>query len=97
LRRRLVRANLLAHDRFQLRPSAEIPVNLFDAKFLIASLLWGSIGGGYFIYGKKQQEIVPLIGGLAMIAVSYLVGSALLMSLISIALMVAVYVLLRRG
>jgi len=72
-------------------------MNIFDAKFLFASLIWGSIGIGYCIYGKKQQEIVPFLGGLAMIAVSYLVGSALLMSLISLVLMVVVYVLLRRG
>ena len=72
-------------------------MNIFDTKFLFASLLWGSIGVGYFIYGKKQQAIVPLIGGLLMIAVSYLVSSALLMSLISISLMVAVYFLVKRG
>ena len=72
-------------------------MNIFDTKFLLASLLWGSIGVGYFIYGKKQQEMAPLIGGLAMIAVSYLVGSALLMSLISVALIVMVYVAMKRG
>lgn len=70
---------------------------MFDAKFLFASLLWGSIGVGYCIYGKKQQEIVPFLGGVALIAVSYLVSSALLMSLISLALIVVVYVLVRRG
>jgi hypothetical protein len=72
-------------------------VNLFDTNFLFASLLWGSVGVGYFIYGKKQREMMPMLGGVAMIAVSYFVGSALLMSLISIALMVAVYLLMKRG
>ena len=62
-------------------------MNIFDAKFLFASLIWGSIGVGYIIYAKKQQEIVPFIGGLVMIAVSYFVSSALLMSLISIAVL----------
>ena len=75
----------------------EIRMNIFDTKFLFASLLWGSIGVGYFIYGKKQQAMAPLVGGLLMIAVSFLVSSALLMSLISIALMVAVYFLAKRG
>ena len=73
------------------------PVNIFDAKFLFASLIWGSIGVGYIIYAKKQQEIVPFIGGLVMIAVSYFVSSALLMSLISVAVIVTVHLLLRRG
>jgi hypothetical protein len=68
-----------------------------DTKFLFASLLWGSVGIGYFIYGKKQQEIVPLIAGLAMIAVSYFIGSAILMSVISIILVFAVYFVMKRG
>jgi hypothetical protein len=72
-------------------------VSAFDAKFLFASLVWGSIGLGYFIYGMKQQKFAPLAGGLAMMAASYFVSSALLMSLMSIALMVAVYMLVRRG
>ena len=72
-------------------------MNLLDAKFLFASLIWGSIGVGYFIYGKRQQEVVPLVGGLVMIAVSYLVSGALLMSLISIVLIATVHFLLRRG
>ena len=72
-------------------------MHLLDAKFLFASLIWGSIGVGYFIYGKRQQEMIPLIGGLLMVAVSYLVSSALLMSLISLALIAGVHLLLRRG
>jgi hypothetical protein len=72
-------------------------VNLFDPSFLFASLIWGSIGVGYFIYGKKQQSFIPMIGGILMIVVSYFVSSALLMSLICILLIVAVYALLRRG
>jgi len=74
------------------------PGNLnFDSSFLFASLLWGSIGVGYWIYGKKQREMMPMIGGAAMIAISYLVSSWLLMSLLGLALMVAVYLLVKRG
>ena len=69
----------------------------FDSSFLFASLLWGSIGFGYWIYGKKQREMMPMIGGAAMIAISYLVSSWLLMSLLGLALMVAVYLLVKRG
>jgi hypothetical protein len=72
-------------------------MNLFDPGFLFASLVWGSVGVGYFIYGKRQQSFVPMIGGILMIAVSYFVASPWLMSLICLALMVGVYVLLKRG
>jgi hypothetical protein len=72
-------------------------VNLFDTNFLLASLLWGSIGVGYFIYGKKQRAMMPMIGGVVMVLASYFVSSWLLMSLICIALMVAVYLLAKQG
>jgi len=69
-------------------------VELFDTSYLFANLFWGSVGFGYWVYGKKQREMMPMIGGAAMIAVSYFVTSWLLMSLICIALMVAVYKLI---
>jgi hypothetical protein len=72
-------------------------VNLLDTNFLLASLIWGSIGVGYFIYGRKQQSIVPLIGGVLMVTASYFAGSALTMSVICAGLVAAVYILVRNG
>ena len=62
----------------------------FDTSFLIASLIWGSIGGGYFMYGKKSQKPLALIGGLVLMVSSYML-SPLLMSLVGIGVMVGVY------
>lgn len=72
-------------------------MNLSDTNFLFASLVWGSIGVGYCVYGRRQRSWVPTVGGLLMVVVSYAIGSALLMSLISLGLIAAVYFLLRRG
>lgn len=72
-------------------------MNLFNSNYLFASLLWGSVGTVYCIYGWRQKAMVPLFGGVAMIAVSYFVGSALLMSLLCIALMAGVYFLVKQG
>jgi hypothetical protein len=69
----------------------------FNSNVLFASLLWGSIGTGYFIYGKKQRSWPAMVGGIAMIAVSYFIGLVSLMSLASIAIMAGVYVLIKRG
>ena len=33
---------------------------------LMLSILFGSIGAGYFLYGKKQQQCVPLLTGIAL-------------------------------
>jgi hypothetical protein len=66
-----------------------------DPNTLVASLIWGSVGLGFAIYGKRQQEWVPLFGGIALMAISYFIGSALSMSLVGAAL-VAVILWLKR-
>ncbi|PCJ19778.1 MAG: hypothetical protein COB02_06195 [Candidatus Cloacimonadota bacterium] len=62
----------------------------FDTSFLIASLIWGSIGGGYFMYGKKSQKPEALIGGIIMMISSYFCGP-LIMSIVGVGIMVGVY------
>jgi hypothetical protein len=46
---------------------------------LLWGLLFGSIGLGYFIYGKKQRAVVPLVCGLALMVFPYFVSNALLL------------------
>jgi hypothetical protein len=70
---------------------------MLNTSFLFASLLWGSVGVGYFIYGKKQQVASAMVGGILMIIVSYFISSALLMSLVSVGIMAGVYFLIKRG
>ena len=70
---------------------------MFTASFLFASLVWGSVGLGYFIYGKKQQSMSPMVGGILMMVASYFIGSALLMSLACLGIAGAVYFLVKRG
>ena len=70
---------------------------MFNTHFLFASLIWGSVGLGYFIYGKKQSSWLAMVGGALMITASYFAGSALIMSLIGTGLIVTIYVLSKRG
>ncbi len=64
---------------------------------LWASLIWGAIGSGLFIYGKKQSATVPMIGGLVMIGASYFCETALVMSVVCVAIIAAIWWLIRRG
>jgi hypothetical protein len=66
-----------------------------NASTIFASLFWSAIGSGYWIYGKKQRTMPPMVGGIAIIAVSCLIESAVIMSLVSIAIMVGTYFWLR--
>lgn len=71
--------------------------NLLDSSFLLASLFWGSVGIGYWIYGKRQSSMPPMLGGVAMIAVSYFVRSWFFMSLTCLGIGFGVYQLMKRG
>lgn len=68
-----------------------------SSNILFASLFWGSVGAGYCIYGRKQRSWPAMAGGAAMIGVSYVTDSVLLMSAAAIVLMTAVYLLIRHG
>ena len=72
-------------------------MDLLNEHYLWASVIWGSIAGGYLIYGWRQKALMPFIGGLVMTAASFFIVSALLMSLACIALMFAVYWLAKQG
>ena len=42
---------------------------------LMVSVLFSSIGAGYFIYGKKQRQVVPLLTGLALCVYPYFLSN----------------------
>ena len=60
-----------------------------------ASLLWGllfgSLGAGYFVYGKKQRAIVPLLCGIALVVFPYFVASPWLMVVVGVVLAAVPY------
>jgi hypothetical protein len=44
-----------------------------DTIQIMLGVLFGGIGIGYFIYGKKQKKIVPLFAGIALFIFPYVV------------------------
>ena len=70
---------------------------MFETNFLLASLVWGTVGIGCVIYGKKQAAAPPLIAGLALVAVSFFIQSALWMSAISLLLLGGMVWAVKRG
>jgi hypothetical protein len=47
--------------------------------WLLWGLLFGSIGLGFFIYGKNQRAVVPLVCGVALMVFPYLVSNVMLL------------------
>jgi hypothetical protein len=58
---------------------------------LLWGLLFGSIGIGYFVYGKRQREFLPLLCGLSLMIFPYFVSSSIVMIAIGITLMALPY------
>ena len=58
---------------------------------LLWGLLFGSAGLGFFLYGKKQQAIVPLSCGLALMVFPYFVSNTILLVAIGIVLIALPY------
>jgi hypothetical protein len=60
-----------------------------------ALIFWGvlfsAIGLGFFIYGKKQKVLVPLICGLALMIVPYFITNTFILVAVGAALIAAPY------
>jgi hypothetical protein len=56
-------------------------------------LLYGSIGLGFFIYGRKQRAVVPLLCGVALMVFPYFVSNVLLLVAIGAVLIAIPYFL----
>lgn len=42
---------------------------------IMFSFIFGSIGVGYFIYGKRQSEMVPLLAGIGLCVFPYFISN----------------------
>jgi len=68
-----------------------------DGNALLASLLIGSIGFVSFAYGKRQRRLPQMLVGVALMAFPYFVGSVPLMFGIAVALLGALWLLIKVG
>jgi hypothetical protein len=58
---------------------------------IVWGLLFGSIGVGFFIYGRKQRAPVPLICGIALMVFPYFVSNIFALVAIGIVLVCVPY------
>jgi hypothetical protein len=62
---------------------------MFEPSYLLTSLIFSSIGLGYFIYGKKQKKKIVYYSGIGLMVYPYLITSVPTMVISGIALMAA--------
>ena len=58
---------------------------------LLLGVLFGSIGLGFFVYGKKQKAVMPLISGIGLMVFPYFISNIYIMILSGIAFIVLPY------
>jgi hypothetical protein len=58
---------------------------------LVWGIILGSIGLGFFVYGKKQKTIVPILSGIGLMVCPYFISNIYVMILAGIVLVALPY------
>jgi hypothetical protein len=64
---------------------------MINISTLIWGIIFGSIGLGFFVYGKKQKAIVPILSGIGLMVFPYLISNIYIMILSGIVLVALPY------
>jgi hypothetical protein len=54
-------------------------------------MLFGAIGFGFFLYGRKQKSVVPLITGIALSVVPYFIANVYVLVIVGVILVAIPY------
>ena len=58
---------------------------------LLWGLLFGSIGLGFFVYGRRQKAVVPLLTGLALMIFPYFISNTIALVTLGVVLIAIPY------
>jgi len=73
------------------RPLSLTVRRFLDTSSLLWGLLFGSIGLGFFVYGRRQKRVVPLACGVALMIFPYFVSNTILLVILGLALIAIPY------
>lgn len=62
-----------------------------DTSILIWGMLFGTVGLGFFIYGKRQRAAIPLVTGMALMIFPYFISNVYLLVIVGVALVATPY------
>jgi len=85
------------HKLHARRPTAALRKEkvLMDTSTLMWGVILGSIGFGFFIYGKKQKTIVPLISGVGLMVFPYFTSNVFILVATGVVFVVLPFLLKR--
>ena len=64
-----------------------------DTTSLLLSMLFGTIGLGFFMYGKKAVRIVPMLSGVSLMFCPYFISSNIILTLVCLGIVAAPFIL----
>ncbi len=62
-----------------------------NTSVLIWGMIFSSIGFGFFVYGKKQKAVVPLLSGTGLMVCPYLISNLYILVLSGVILVALPY------
>jgi hypothetical protein len=65
----------------------------FDTTNLVVNVFAGIVGMAYFMYGKKQQKLVPLISGVGLCVLPYVIDNNTALICVCVGLAIAPFVI----
>jgi len=54
-------------------------------------VLWGGLGYGYYLYGKRAKRVIPLVVGILLMVLPYLIYESTTLVAVSVALCAVPY------
>jgi hypothetical protein len=57
-----------------------------STSLLFLGLLFGSLGAGYCVYGRRQRALIPFLSGLLLIAIPYFIASVAALLVVGVVL-----------
>jgi len=57
-----------------------------NASTLMWGMIFGSVGLGFFVYGKKQKTIIPFLSGIGLLVFPYFISNVFILVITGIVL-----------
>ena len=64
-----------------------------DTTTLFAGVIFGAIGMGYIVYGRKQKNPIALVSGLVLCTLPYLLPNIVILILVNIVFVILPFVI----
>ena len=68
-----------------------LQIKMINISTLLWGIIFGSIGLGFFVYGKKQKAIVPILSGIGLMVFPYFISNVYIMILSGIVMVALPY------